>query len=566
MRYREFKTGILHRLAIALVLAVCFIPAGLAPVSALSVDDYFVIDYTVSFSQDVIYNNDPFSATVTGAATCTQDPPLTISEAIMIGCIVAQHEDSGAWVTLNPSYTVTINPFPTKEGETTQKSQTVQLSFPLESQPGRYQVFSKLTEARVKAVLWFNVTSYLPQYQSMGLVTYLPDSDDEEEDVIEPEPPGTTDLSDYVDWRGVVINTIFARSADSRCTVTLYGGIEAHDINGSPLKEISIVEVEAPPLPPDGCIILAYDITPNRASFEPSATVSILYDGFQIPAGVNEEELVIATWDEAVEEWIDLEDITVNPSVHTIAAPIYHLSFFAVMAHTAPPSFTVSGLTISPAEAEIGASVTITVLVTNTGDLTGSYELTFKIDNKVEEIRHITLSGGNSKEESFTTTINTIGTHEVYINGLTGSFIVTSGAAPPPTITPTVSPGETSPDEGVSLPTEPGEHTITLEAPGAIDDTSETDTVVEPGVATIVPDLPEIEEPLPTGIDQPVESPSKTETVLSANRWLLTAIYAFYLVLLAGLIYFFRWRRASLPIKKQKDKPNPPPPSYTVHF
>ncbi|MFC1875284.1 hypothetical protein ACFLY3_03975, partial [Chloroflexota bacterium] len=317
MRHKVFKTGILHRLAIALVLAVCLIPIGPAPVSALSIDDYFIIDYTVSFSQDVIYSNDPFSAIVTGIATCIQDLPLTITEAIMSGYVVAQHEGSGAWVTLNPSYTTTINPFPTKEGDTTQESQTVQLSFPVESQPGRYQVFGELTEARVKAVLWFNVTSYLPQYQSMGSIAYLPGSDDDEEDAAESEPPGTTDLSDYIDWRGMIINTIFARSADYICTVKLYEGTKARDIESNPLKEISIVEAEdPPPPPPDDCIILAYDITPNGASFEPSAIISILYDDFQIPEGVNEEELVIASWDEAIGEWIDLEDITVNPSTH----------------------------------------------------------------------------------------------------------------------------------------------------------------------------------------------------------------------------------------------------------
>ncbi|MFC1875619.1 hypothetical protein ACFLY3_05700, partial [Chloroflexota bacterium] len=99
-----------------------------------------------------------------------------------------------------------------------------------------------------------------------------------------------------------------------------------------------------------------------------------------------------------------------------------------------------------------------------------------------------------------------------------------------------------------------------------IDDTSGADTVFAPGIATIVYGLPEIEEPLTTGIDFPVDIPSKTETVLSANRWFLTAVYTFYLFLFAGLIYFFRRRRASSAVKKQKDKLKPPPPSYTVHF
>jgi hypothetical protein len=545
MGYRVLKAGILHLLVIALALAACLIPSGLAPVSALSMYDYFTIDYTVSFSQDVIYNNDPFSATVTGAATCIQDLPLTITEAVLSGYIVAQHEDSGDWVTLNPDYTTTINPFPTKEGETIQDSQTVELSFPADSQPGSYQVFGELAEARVKAVLWFNVISYLPRYQSMGSVIYSLGV------------PGITDLSNYIDWHGFIFSTALAPSADSKCIVELYEGTRALNIEGNPLLEICIFEAEdPPPTPPDDCIILAYDITPKGASFEPPAIVSIFYDRLQIPEGVNEDDLVIAYWDELTEEWTELEDITVDPSANTISAPIYHLSTFAVMAHTAPPSFTVSGLTISPTEAETGGSVTATILVTNSGDLTGNYELTFKVDNNVEETRNITLPGESSKEESFITTASTAGSHEVDINGLTGSFLVTAEAASPTT---TITPGEINPDDGVIPPTEPSENTITPETPDAADDTSETDTVSAPGIATTVYELPDTGKSIVIGSDTLFQSSYKTETAYSP--WLLAIIYTLYLVLFAGLIYFFRRRRASSTVKKPKDKPN-----YTVHF
>jgi len=69
-----------------------------------------------------------------------------------------------------------------------------------------------------------------------------------------------------------------------------------------------------------------------------------------------------------------------------------------------PAAFTISSLAISPAEVDVGKSVTISVLASNTGDLTGSYEVTLKIDNVVVETKEVTLAGGASQKVTFTTT------------------------------------------------------------------------------------------------------------------------------------------------------------------
>ena len=105
----------------------------------------------------------------------------------------------------------------------------------------------------------------------------------------------------------------------------------------------------------------------------------------------------------------------------------------AVVSPPAPPApaaFSVSALTISPAEIDIGESVTISTLVTNTGDLTGSYEVTLKIDNIVVATKDVTLDGGASQGVSFTISKDVTATYAISVNGLAGTFTV----KPPPAV------------------------------------------------------------------------------------------------------------------------------------
>ncbi len=448
---KTLRIGIPCRLMAALILALSLISAGQAPAVALSVDDYFTISYEVAFSKNVIYGNEVFFATVTVRAACTNDLPLPISEAIITGRIVAEHEESGARVVLNDSYTVSISPFPSKAGEATQVSQSVALQFPDSSEIGSYRVVGELIEARVKAILWFTVTDYLPPSQEMGSVTYLIDSGGGGEgdgggegggDAAEPIPPGTTSTEGRINGQGIVLETIVALSENYRCSITLYEGTQALDENGRPLKEISIVELQDLPPPPEGRTIigLAYSIGPNGAAFEPPALLALAYDESQVPPGVNEEDLVIATRDEAMREWVELEGSLVDPLANTITVPVSHLATFTVMAYTAPPAFTVSGLSISAAETGVGQGVAITVVVANTGNLAGSYEVILKINGEVEETREITLAGGASEVVTFNVSRGAADVYEVDVNGLLGSFVVREeafSALTPITLTPT---------------------------------------------------------------------------------------------------------------------------------
>ena len=96
-----------------------------------------------------------------------------------------------------------------------------------------------------------------------------------------------------------------------------------------------------------------------------------------------------------------------------------------------PATFTVNSLEITPTEVDIGEEVTISVLVTNTGDATGSYEVTLKTDDVViatEEV--IDLAGGASQKVTFTTASDSAGVLVVDVSGITGSFVVRGVLAP----------------------------------------------------------------------------------------------------------------------------------------
>jgi hypothetical protein len=108
-------------------------------------------------------------------------------------------------------------------------------------------------------------------------------------------------------------------------------------------------------------------------------------------------------------------------------------------------AFAASKVSISPSEVYIEETVTISVLITNTGDGAGSYGVSLKIDGKVEATKDITLNPGASGEVTFTTTKDVAGTYSVDVNGLTGSFIVKEkvvplAPAPPPTPAPAPAP------------------------------------------------------------------------------------------------------------------------------
>jgi len=201
MRQKLFSNRATWHPLIVLVLAAFLIPLSPSPAAAISLGDYFQISYdSIEFKQTEIHGNEVFYATIKGEATCIEDLPVPVSEASITSRVVAEHQINGTSEILNPSYTVTIKPFPNKKGDTTEINKVIPLQFPGESESGDYDVVGELIEAKVKVLLWIDVTSYLPSSQAMGSVTYIASSMNSPPNM--PSNPSPAD-----DAIGVSINT-----------------------------------------------------------------------------------------------------------------------------------------------------------------------------------------------------------------------------------------------------------------------------------------------------------------------------------------------------------------------
>ena len=247
-------------------------------------------------------------------------------------------------------------------------------------------------------------------------------------------PPGTTDVRGMVSTAGIFLRLVTAISEDGLCTLTIPEGTVGLTAELEPLTEITIVEMDEPPPPPEGAYIigLAYGFQPSGATFELPVTLKYTYDPADIPEDVAEEDLVIAYYDEAAGEWVVLDGCVVDPEADTVTAPVAHFTAFRAMVFIpAPAAFSLSGLGVSPAEAEIGSPVTIIAVVENTGGQTGSYNVTLKIDGIVEATKEVTLDAGTSERVSFTTSRDVAGSYSVDVNGLAGSFAVKEKPASP---------------------------------------------------------------------------------------------------------------------------------------
>ncbi len=109
------------------------------------------------------------------------------------------------------------------------------------------------------------------------------------------------------------------------------------------------------------------------------------------------------------------------------------LSFSPVVAAQAPAAFSVSNLSIQPAQVEPGGTVTITVLVANIGGESGSYTVVLKINRVKEAEETVTIAAGDSQEVSFsvvteerepTTHEEEFFTYTVLVDGVSGGFTI----------------------------------------------------------------------------------------------------------------------------------------------
>jgi hypothetical protein len=162
-----------RRLLPALLLAALACLAAASPALALDLNpaNYFQISYDpITFDKTRVAPGEVFHTTIKGQAVCNKTIPVPVSEATVTSKVIAR--GGGTDYTLNPSFTIDINPFPDKAGQTYDINLPLDLQFPVDAPPGDYDVVWQLVQARAKiSFIWTDVTSSLPAEQAMSAVT-----------------------------------------------------------------------------------------------------------------------------------------------------------------------------------------------------------------------------------------------------------------------------------------------------------------------------------------------------------------------------------------------------------
>jgi hypothetical protein len=205
----------------------------------------------------------------------------------------------------------------------------------------------------------------------------------------------------------------------------------------SNVSHFSLFAVLAP-LHPASFTVTDLSVTPVEVHPGEEVSISTVVTNTGSLTGNHEINLVvddtIAGTREVTLDGGDSELVTFSLTADTVGEHVVAVGelqkTFTVKEANAPAMFLTNNLDINPAEITIGGSVTINVLVSNTGDLAGSYEVSLLIDDSVVQTKEVALNGGDSQNVSFQVLTDTAGEFKVTIDGLSGSYVVSAPTPP----------------------------------------------------------------------------------------------------------------------------------------
>lgn len=133
-------------------------------------------------------------------------------------------------------------------------------------------------------------------------------------------------------------------SSDSTTVLSIPLSTTIKDKDGRRIypSNIKITDNPNPPVPPSNTSIigLVYNFEPSGATFNPPITLTFTYDPTELPEGVNEGDLVVAFYDEAIGEWVNLECV-VDTETNTITALVSHFTSFAILVEVLVPEIVL---------------------------------------------------------------------------------------------------------------------------------------------------------------------------------------------------------------------------------
>lgn len=155
---------------------------NLSPAAIFYPTDYIQVSYDpVVLSKTEIRGDEIFYSHFSGKIVWIKNfsfltlLSLLIKEVKVTYAIVGENQITGEQVILNPAYSVTIKPFPSKKGEIYHIKKTAPLQFPKTTESGDYTLIANLVVAEANLFLfgWDNVSEFVPQSENLGSIKYL---------------------------------------------------------------------------------------------------------------------------------------------------------------------------------------------------------------------------------------------------------------------------------------------------------------------------------------------------------------------------------------------------------
>jgi hypothetical protein len=84
----------------------------------------------------------------------------------------------------------------------------------------------------------------------------------------------------------------------------------------------------------------------------------------------------------------------------------------------------IKSLDVIPSEITTGQSSTATVVITNTGDIEGTYAVTLRVDSIALETKEVVVTPGSSKSATFSIKKNSPGTYDIQVEDFVTKLIV----------------------------------------------------------------------------------------------------------------------------------------------
>ncbi len=142
---------------------------------------------------------------------------------------------------------------------------------------------------------------------------------------------GTLDI----DNNGTVQGAATLVTTDGLVTLKVDNGTKMLGSDKTPLATLGASVMSPPPSPPaSNAIVLAYNFSPDGATFDPALTLIMSYDPAKLPQGVAEKDLYIAVYKN--NQWITLQG-TVDTQNKIITVKVSGFSSFAILGKVAPP-------------------------------------------------------------------------------------------------------------------------------------------------------------------------------------------------------------------------------------